>query len=35
MSYYFLRTLDSTFDEAVQRVTEELKKRGIRDSDRN
>lgn len=29
MSYYFTKTLNKTFDEAIQRVTEELKKEGF------
>lgn len=29
MSYYFTKTLDVSFDEAVVRVTEELKKEGF------
>ncbi|MFH1735702.1 MAG: DUF302 domain-containing protein [bacterium] len=29
MSYYFSKRIDSTFDEAVARVTEELKKEGF------
>ena len=29
MSYYFSKTLNTTFDEAVSRVTEELKKEGF------
>jgi uncharacterized protein (DUF302 family) len=29
MSYYFSRTLDLAFDEALERVTEELKKEGF------
>lgn len=29
MSYYFSKTLNTTFDEAIDRVTEELKKEGF------
>jgi len=29
MSYYFSKTLQTTFDDAVNRVTEELKKEGF------
>lgn len=29
MSYYFSKTLNKTFDEAIKRVTEELKKEGF------
>ncbi len=29
MSYYFSKSLDTTFDEAIDRVTEELKKEGF------
>jgi len=29
MSYYFTKTLDVSFDEAITRVTEELKKEGF------
>jgi uncharacterized protein (DUF302 family) len=29
MSYYFSKTLNVTFDEAVERVTQELKKEGF------
>ena len=29
MSYYFARTFDWSFDEAIERVTEELKKEGF------
>jgi uncharacterized protein (DUF302 family) len=29
MSYYFSKTLQTTFDDAVSRVTEELKKEGF------
>ena len=29
MSYYFTKTLDVSFDEAIARVTEELKKEGF------
>lgn len=29
MSYYFSKTINTTFDEAVDRVTEELKKEGF------
>jgi uncharacterized protein (DUF302 family) len=29
MGYYFHRILDTTFDEAIDRVTEELKKEGF------
>ncbi len=29
MSYYFSKTLNITFDEAIQKVTEELKKEGF------
>lgn len=29
MSYYFAKRIDSTFDDAVDRVTEELKKEGF------
>ncbi len=29
MSYYFSKVLDTTFDEAVTKVTEELKKEGF------
>ena len=29
MSYYFSKTLNAPFDEAVERVTEELKKEGF------
>jgi len=29
MSYYFNKTVDMTFDEAIERVTEELKKEGF------
>jgi len=29
MSYYFSKRIDSTFDDAVERVTEELKKEGF------
>ena len=29
MSYYFCKRIDSTFDDAVDRVTEELKKEGF------
>ena len=29
MSYYFSKTLNSPFDEAVERITEELKKEGF------
>ncbi len=29
MSYYFARTFDWSFDEALERVTEELKKEGF------
>ncbi len=29
MSYYFSKTLNATFDEAVSKVTEELKKEGF------
>ncbi len=29
MGYYFTKTLNKTFDEALQRVTEELKKEGF------
>ena len=33
--YYFNKTLDLPFDAAIARVTEELKKRGVRDFDRD
>ena len=29
MSYYFSKTVQTTFDDAVNRVTEELKKEGF------
>ncbi len=29
MKYYFSKTLDMSFDEAIERVTEELKKEGF------
>ena len=29
MKYYFNKTLDISFDEAIERVTEELKKEGF------
>ena len=29
MSYYFSKRIDSTFDDAIERVTEELKKEGF------
>ena len=29
MSYYFAKTLDTSFEEAISRVTEELKKEGF------
>ncbi len=29
MSYYFNKTLDTTFDEAIEKVTEALKERGF------
>jgi hypothetical protein len=29
MSYYFNKTVDMTFDEAISKVTEELKKEGF------
>ena len=29
MSYYFTKTLDMSFDEAIVKVTEELKKEGF------
>ena len=29
MSYYFSKTVDLSFDEAIQRVTDELKKEGF------
>src|SRR6266508_4399958 len=29
MSYYFSKTLQTTFDDAISRVTEELKKEGF------
>ena len=29
MSYYFNKTVDITFDEAIEKVTEELKKEGF------
>ena len=29
MSYYFSKSLDTTFDQAIDRVTEELKKEGF------
>jgi uncharacterized protein (DUF302 family) len=29
MSYYFSKTLDLPFDDAIARVTEELKKEGF------
>lgn len=29
MSYYFSKTMNTTFDEAIQKVTDELKKEGF------
>jgi uncharacterized protein (DUF302 family) len=29
MSYYFMKTLDTTFDDAITRTTEELQKEGF------